>query len=225
MTTVVDLSHVVEDRMTTYPGLPGPVLADHLTREQSREQYPAGTEFHIGSITMVANTGTYLDTPFHRFEEGTDLARTDLARLAHLPGVLVESSGGPEVRVEDFDGLDVAGKAVLVRTGWSVHWRTDHYGHATHPYLGQRAVDWLVSQRPALVGIDSVNIDCMADRTRPAHTGLLRAGIPIVEHLHNLHRLAAVDFHFHAAPVPVAGMGSFPVRAYAVLSDVGRSAA
>ena len=203
--------------MTTYPGLPGPVISDHLSREASRDRYPEGTEFQIGAVTLIANTGTYLDTPFHRYPDGADLAGIDLSRLADIPGVVIDATAtGRAVGPELFDGVDITGRAVLIRTGWDRHWRTPGYGAADHPFVTAEAVDLLVRQHPALVGIDSVNIDDMADLTRPAHTGLLGAGIPVVEHLHRLHELLNRDFRFHAAPVPVAGMGSFPIRAYAV---------
>lgn len=217
---VVDLSHVLEDGMTTYPGLPGPEISDHLSRADSRRRYAEGTEFQIGRITMVANTGTYLDAPFHRFADGADLAGLDLARLVDVPGVLVDATGvdGPEIGPDAFGTAgDVAGRAVLVRTGWDRLWRAETYGAAGHPFLTAAAVAWLVERQPAVVGIDSVNIDDMADPTRPAHTGLLAAGIPIVEHMSGLDRLGGDGFRFSAAPVAVAGMGTFPVRAYAVV--------
>ncbi|MBT2209287.1 cyclase family protein [Actinomadura sp. NEAU-AAG7] len=217
---VIDLSHPIEDGMATYPGLPGPSISDHMSRRESRERYPPGTEFQIGTITMVANTGTYVDTPFHRYPGGSDLARFDLARLADVDGVVVDTTGagGPGIGADAFAGLEVADRAVLVRTGWDRHWRTDGYGAAEHPFLAADAVAWLVERNPAVVGIDSVNIDDMGDMTRPAHTRLLAAGIPILEHLCGLHELPPRGFRLHAAPAPVAGMGSFPVRAYAVLT-------
>jgi kynurenine formamidase len=216
--TVIDLTHPIEHGMTTYPGLPGPVLADHMSREDSRPRYVPGTEFQIGRIEMVANTGTYLDTPFHRYPDGTDLSGLDLARLAGVEGVVVDATAaGRGVGPETLEPYKVADRAVLVRTGWDRHWRTPGYGDPAHPYLTAQAVDWLIRQGAAVVGIDSVNIDDMADLVRPAHTGLLGAGIPIVEHLRGLDRLPADGFRFHAVPPPVVGMGSFPVRAYAVV--------
>ena len=215
---LVDLTHPVRAGMTTYPGLPGPELVDHLSREASRERYEPGTEFQIGRITMVANTGTYLDVPFHRFADGGDLADLDLSRVVDVPGLLVDASGaGRAIGRELFDGLDVAGRAVLVRTGWDRHWGTDGYAADDHPFVTGAAAEWLAGQGVALVGIDSVNIDDMADGSRPAHTGLLAAGVPIVEHLTGLGALPADGFRFHAAPVPVVGMGTFPVRAYALV--------
>jgi kynurenine formamidase/predicted pyridoxine 5'-phosphate oxidase superfamily flavin-nucleotide-binding protein len=216
---IVELSHPVEHGMLTYPGLPGPRISDHLSREQSHERYPAGTEFQIGAIAMVANTGTYMDTPFHRYRDGADLASIDLSRLVDVAGAVVDVTGSGDrgVGPDALAGLDVTGRAVLIRTGWDRHWGTSFYGDASHPFLTADAVAWLVERSPALVGIDSVNIDDMADMTRPAHTGLLAAQIPIVEHLCGLERLPGSGFRFHAAPVPVVGMGSFPVCAYAVL--------
>ncbi len=167
---------------------------------------------------MVANTGTYVDTPFHRYAQGTDLSATSLDRLVDVAGVLIDATdSGRAIGSGRLEGHSVARRAVLIRTGWDRHWATPAYGNPDHPYLTADAVSWLVSQEAAVVGIDSVNIDDMADLTRPAHTGLLGAGIPIVEHLRGLERLPAEGFRFHAAPPPVAGMGSFPVRAYAIV--------
>ncbi|MQS10730.1 cyclase family protein [Streptomyces kaniharaensis] len=215
---VIDLSHPIEHGMTTYPGLPGPLIGDHMSRADSRPRYTPGTEFQIGRIEMVANTGTYLDTPFHRYPDGADLSGLDLARLADVPGVLVDATGcGRAIGPELFGRHPVTGRAALVRTGWDRHWGTEKYGDPEHPFLTAEAVARLIAEGAALVGIDSVNIDDMADLDRPAHTGLLRAKIPIVEHLSGLERLPATGFRFHAAPPPVVGMGSFPVRAYAVV--------
>jgi kynurenine formamidase len=216
--TVVDLSHPIEHGMTTYPGLPGPELGDHMSRDDSRPRYAPGTEFQIGRIGMVANTGTYVDTPFHRYPDGADLSGLELTRLADVDGLVVDATAaGRAVGPEVLEPYKVADRAVLVRTGWDRHWRTPGYGDPSHPYLTADAVAWLIAQGAAVVGIDSVNIDDMADLSRPAHTGLLGARIPIVEHLRGLELLPPDGFRFHAAPPPVVGMGSFPVRAYAVV--------
>ena len=217
MPTVIDLSHPIGDGTITYPGLPGPVISDHLSREESRARYADGYEFQIGRIDMVANTGTYLDTPFHRFADGHDLAGLDLARVAAVPGVLIDATGTQEVDEEQFAGLDVAGRAVLVHTGWSQHWGSERYGDASHPFLGQSAAKLLVDRGAAVVGIDSVNIDDTRTGERPIHTMLLAAEIPIVEHLRGLDELSGQDFTFFALPPAVSGMGTFPVRAIAVL--------
>lgn len=216
--TLVDLSHTVEHGMITYKGLPAPVIADHLSRAQSRANYAQGTEFQIGTITMVANTGTYMDAPFHRFADGKDLAALDLATLAELPGVLVRinANQGRAISRAAFGNLDVRGKAVLVHTGWDVHWRTDRYFEG-HPFLTEDAAAYLKNAGALVVGIDSFNIDDTADRSRPVHTILLGAGIPIVEHMRGLEQLPASGFRFSAVPVKVKGMGTFPVRAYATL--------
>jgi kynurenine formamidase len=211
---LVDLSHAVEHGMTTYPGLPGPVITDHLSREASRDRYAPGTEFQIGRIDMVANTGTYLDTPFHRYAGGHDLSAVPLEAVAGVPGVVVDAAG-PAIGAEAFEGLDLAGKAVVVRTGWSRHWGTAHYGAGGHPHLGVEAVERLVAVGPALVGIDSVNLDGTADGARPAHTALLGAGIYVLEHLTGLDQLDRPGFEIFAVPVKVRGMGTFPVRAFA----------
>jgi arylformamidase len=215
---VVDLSHPVEDGMVTYPGLPAPTVGDHLTREASRALYREGTEFHIGRIEMIANTGTYLDVPFHRYADGPDLAAAPLERMVDLPCVVahLEGAAGRAVERPALAALDVAGAAVLLHTGWDRHWRRESYG-VDAPFLAEEAAHDLVQRGAALVGIDSVNIDDMGDGSRPAHSVLLAAGIPIVEHLCNLGELPATGARFHAAPPAVAGMGTFTVRAYAVL--------
>ena len=215
---LVELSHPIRDGMVTYPGLPGPEISDHLTREASRARYAPGTEFHIARISMVANTGTYLDAPSHRFAGGADLAATPLESVADLDGVLLGVSGDG-VRAVDLElmlALQVRGRAVLVHTGWDRHFGTEQYVKDA-PFLTRRAAEWLAREGAALVGIDSVNIDDMGDGTRPAHTALLAAGIPVVEHLRGLEQLPPAGFRFHAAPPRVQGMGTFPVRAYAVI--------
>jgi len=217
VTEIIDLSHPFGDGTVTYPGLPGPVISDHLSREASRERYAPGFEFQIGRIDMVANTGTYLDTPFHRFADGHDLAGLDLARVVGVPGVVVEAMegvAGPEL----LDGLDVGGRAVLFHTGWDAHWATDRYGDPAHPYLAEATAARLVEAGAAVVGIDSVNIDSTRTGERPIHTALLGAGVPIVEHLCRLGDIGDRPFTFTATPPAVVGMGTFPVRAVAVVS-------
>jgi kynurenine formamidase len=215
---LIELSHTIEHGMTTYPGLPGPELTEHLTREAAEVVFGPGVRFQIGRISMVANTGTYLDSPFHRFDDGADLAALALERLAALDGIVVNvtGSGRRAIDVADLAPHDVAGRAVLVHTGWERQWRTAAYG-VDAPYLTRAATGWLVDHGAALVGIDSVNIDDMADRMRPVHTGLLGAGIPIVEHLCGLDQLPVTGFRFHAAPPRIERFGTFPVRAYAVI--------
>jgi arylformamidase len=217
MTQMVDLSHHIESGTITYPGLPGPVISDYMSREESRHHYAEGTEFQIGRIDMVANTGTYLDTPFHRYEDGHDLAGLTLERMADLQGVRVETGpGGITPRL--LEGVDVTGRAVLLHTGWDRHWGTDRYGDPEHPHLTESAAELLVTGAAALVGIDSVNIDDTRTGERPAHTMLLAAAIPVVEHLTNMESLVGSQFRFFAVPAPVRGMGTFPVRAFAILS-------
>jgi kynurenine formamidase len=196
--------------MVTYPGLPAPHITAHLTRAASRDRYASGTEFHIGRIDMVANTGTYLDTPFHRYADGHDLADLPIERVAGVPGIVIEGDTVPD---------DVAGKAVLVRTGWDVHFGTERYGDPSHPYLRTDVAVALVDAGVALVGIDSVNIDATATGERPVHSALLAAGIPVVEHLTNLGDIPTSGFDFFAVPVKVRGMGTFPVRAFAMWDD------
>jgi arylformamidase len=216
----VDVSHTVEHGLVTYRGLPTPVICDFLSREASREHYAAGTEFHIGKIEMVANTGTYLDSPFHRYEDGRDLSRLALASLAELDGVVVNAVGAPGRALgrAAFGDTDVKGKAVLVHTGWDVHWGTDGYFDG-HPFLTEDAARFLADEGAALVGIDSYNIDDIADGRRPVHSILLGADIPIVEHMCDLRRLPRDGFKFFAVPVKVKGFGTFPVRAFAVIES------
>ncbi len=202
--------------MVTYPGLPGPHISDHLSRAASRSHYAAGTEFHIGRIDMVANTGTYLDTPFHRYPDGYDLAGLDLERVADLPGLCLRTPD-QAIPPEVLDQVDVAGCAVLFVTGWSRHWRTDRYGSEDHPFLSQDTAAALVRGGAALVGVDSVNIDATTSGERPVHSRLLAAGIPIVEHLTGLGELVGVPFRFFAVPVKVRAFGTFPVRAFAII--------
>ena len=210
---LIDLSHDIEDGMVTYKGLPGPVVCDYWSREASAAMYDDGSSFQIGRIDMVANTGTYLDTPFHRYADGDDLAAVDLERLAGLRALCVRAEG-MEAGAELFEGLDVAGRAVLVHTGWDRHWRTDAY-HSDHPFLAEAAARLLAERGAALVGIDSYNIDDTRTRRRPVHTILLGAGTLICEHMTRLGELPTGGFRFTAAPPRVAGMGTFPVRAFA----------
>jgi kynurenine formamidase len=219
MPRYVDLSHVIEDGMVTYPGLPEPVLSDHLSREASRERYAPGTEFHMGRIDLLGNTGTYLDTPFHRYADGHDLADVPLEAVAGLPAVVVDTVG-PAIGADAFaslDASDVAGTALIIRTGWSRHWRTDTYGAGGHPYLTDDAAQRVVALAPAVVGIDSLNIDGTHTGERPAHTALLAAGIYIVEHLTGLDQLTGSSITFSAIPLKVRGLGTSPVRAFAAI--------
>ncbi len=218
-TTLVDVSHVVADGTITYPGLPAPMITDHLSRAASRSRYAPGTEFQLGKIEMIANTGTYVDAPFHRYADGADLAQLPLEHVADLDGVVVRCVGRAERAIDRdaFAGVAVRDRAVLVHTGWDRHWGTVAYG-VGHPFLTRAATAALVEAGARLVGIDSLNIDDTADGTRPAHTLLLGAGIPIAEHLCGLERLPDTGFRFFAVPVKVSGMGSFPVRAFAMVT-------
>lgn len=215
---LVDLSHVVEDGLVTYPGLPAAEVGAFVSHEASRGRYGPGTTFHIGRIAMVANTGTYLDAPFHRFPDGADLAALPLEALAGLPGCVVDAPGGaraigPDALPED----DLRGHAVLFRTGWSARWASPEYFRG-HPFLRGDTAEALVRRGVALVGIDSLNIDDTDDGARPVHTALLAAGRPVVEHLTSLGELPARGFRFFAVPVKVRGMGTFPVRAFACIA-------
>ncbi|MBW2437078.1 MAG: cyclase family protein [Desulfobacterales bacterium] len=217
MTEFIELSHTIEDGMVTYTGLPGPVISDHMGREESRPHYAEGTTFQIGKIEMVANTGTYIDAPFHRYAEGIDLAGLQMASIANLEGLVIRvDQDMRSIGAELFEGNDLRGKAVLIHTGWDRHWRTAAY-FENHPFLTRDASEFLRSGGAALVGIDSLNIDDTSDGSRPAHSILLQAGIPIVEHMCNLDALPGNGFKFFAVPAPVKGMGSFPIRAFAIV--------
>lgn len=217
---LVDVSHAVEDRMITYKGLPAPIICDFLSFDASHEHYAEGTEFNIGKIEMVANTGTYVDSPFHRFREGPDVSDLELASLADLEGLVVRATQRRRraIGVGWFAKMPLRGKAVLVHTGWDRHWRTDQYFEG-YPFLTADAAEYLIEQGVRLIGIDSLNIDDTDDGERPVHTALLGAGIPVVEHLCHLDELPNEGFRFHAVPVKVKGMGSFPVRAYGIVRD------
>jgi arylformamidase len=214
---LIDLSHPIEHGMITYAGLPAPVISDFLTRENSRSRYADGTEFHIGRIDMVANTGTYLDTPSHRFENGADISMIPLEAVAGLQAVMLRASGR-SVDAAAVADVDLRGKALLIHTGWSRHWRTETYFNNQHPFVSRGAAEKLANSGVRVVGIDSYNIDDTADLTRPAHTILLRAGIFIVEHLTNLESLPdSAAIRFFAVPPKVRGLGTFPVRAFAMV--------
>lgn len=213
---LIDLSHTIEHGMITYKGLPAPVICDYLSREDSKKFYEPGTEFQIGKIEMVANTGTYVDCPFHRYENGDDLAAVHLERFAHLPGLVIRKHFNTGIAITKLDLLEYAikGKAVLLNTDWSQHWQTDQY-FENHPFVTEEAAIFLRDSGVTLVGIDSHNIDDTRTKARPAHSTLLRAGILIVEHMCNLDRLPDSGFVFNAVPPKFKGVGTFPVRAYA----------
>jgi arylformamidase len=222
MGTLVDLSHAVEHGVVTYRGLPAPEIGEFLSREESRRNYARGTSFHIGRIDMVGNSGTYLDAPFHRYEDGRDLAELPLGSMADLEAVVVRHPEGigRAIGSDILGSLALRGKAVLVHTGWAQHWRTERYFDG-HPFLTENAAQRLVDAGAALVGIDSYNIDDTTDGRRPVHSALLAAGLPIVEHLRGLDRLPESGFRFFAVAVKVRGLGSFPVRAFAILPEGG----
>jgi arylformamidase len=212
----LDLSHTIVHGMTTYPGLPGPLICDFLSREASRARYAPGVEFQIGKIEMVANTGTYVDAPFHRYAGGKDLSQLPLESLAGLEGLVIRGAGTRAIGPDAFAGRDLRGRAILVRTGWDVHWGTPAYLDG-NPYLTAEAAEYLATAGAALVGIDSLNIDDTCALARPVHSILLGAEIPIVEHLCQLGPLPEAGFRFSAVPAKVAGFGTWPVRAFATL--------
>ena len=208
---LIDLSHTVEHGMITYKGLPAPIICDYLSREASRARYAAGTEFQIGKIEMVANTGTYLDSPFHRYAQGKDLSELALESLADLDCVVVRATerGDRAINLLPIEIATLKGKALLIHTGWDAHWRTDRYFEG-HPHLTGELAQQLVAAGVTLVGIDSFNIDSTDDGTRPVHSALLGAGIPIVEHMCGLDAVPERGARFFAVPVKVKGMGTFP---------------
>lgn len=214
----IDLSHTIEDGLVTYKGLPAPVICDYISREKSREIYDAGTEFQIGKIEMVANTGTYIDFPFHRYEEGKDLSQIDIEYFTDLEGIVIRADHKKSLTIDAryFEGKEIRGKAVLVHTGWDANWKTERY-FDDHPYLTEDAAIYLQECGVKLVGIDSMNIDNTKKRSRPVHSILLKSEILIVEHLCNLNELPDEGFSFSAIPPKFKGVGTFPVRALAKL--------
>jgi kynurenine formamidase len=217
-----ELSHAIESGMTTHPGIPAPTISTFLSHDASAGRYAPGTTFEIARIDMVANTGTYVDTPAHRYPGGEDLAAVSLERLVDLDGIVVDCRAWPVsgIAASAFAGLELAGRAVLVLTGWDANWGTDAY-LSGNPYLAEDAARWLVLEGAALVGIDSLNVDSITDPGRPAHTVLLGAGVPIVEHLTGLSALPGEGFRFFAAPPRIRGMATFPVRAFALVPAHG----
>jgi arylformamidase len=214
--TLIDLSHTIFDGLITYKGLPAPVICDFLSREDSKANYEEGTEFQIGRINMVTNTGTYIDCPFHRFEHGKDLSEVALEQFADLDAIIINAENATEIGPQYFTGKEIRNKAVLVFTGWAKHWNTPQYFEG-HPYLTAEAAQYLKDCQVKLVGIDSHNIDNTQGKSRPVHTTLLGAEILICEHLCNLDRLPQSGFKFNAVPPKFKGAGTFPVRAYTQL--------
>lgn len=218
MSKYIDLSHTIEDGMITYKGLAAPIVCDWLTFEDSHKTYDEGTEFSMQTITLHSNTGTYMDTPRHRYRDGHDLCGLKLEQISNVPGVCVDARGvtGRAIGPDVFDGIHVKDHAVLVRTDWSQHWRTDQYFEG-HPFLTEETAIFLRDNGVLVVGIDSFNIDDTSGGTRPVHSTLLGAAVPIVEHMTNLSALPASGFRFTAVPPKVKDMGTFPVRAHAVV--------
>lgn len=214
----IDLSHTITEKTLTYPGLPQPIICDFLSREASKQDYDGGESFQIGKIEMVGNTGTYIDCPFHRYANGEDTSQISLERFANLEGVVVRVpyTASLAVQVHHLSGVELHNKAVLIHTGWSRHWQTDTY-YKNHPFVSEEAAIYLREQGAKLVGIDALNIDDTRTRYRPTHSTLLKAGILIVEHLTNLASLPSTGFLFNAVPPKIQGVGTFPVKAYAVV--------
>ena len=217
MARFIELSHEIVPGMKTYPGLPEPKVEVLLDYEASRERYQNQAEFYIASLHLCGNTGTYVDSPRHRYRQGVDLASLPLERLADLPTIVIDASrAGRAISGDAFRTLDLSGRAILFRTDFSKHWGTPAY-FTDNPFLTEEAAELLVSKQPAFVGIDSLNIDDTGDPSRPAHTRLLAAGIPICEHMTNLKALPSSGARLHAVPIAWVGGGTFPVRAYALV--------
>ena len=218
---LVELSHVIRAGMITYPGLPGPEITPYLTREASRAQYASGTEFAFDRLTLVGNTGTYLDAPYHRYAKGADLSTLPLARTADLPAVVARMAGAPQRGIDAgaLAALNVRGRAVLLHTGDDARFGSPAYAEGHH-FLTRAGAAWLADSGAALVGIDGLNIDDTADGERPAHTLLLAADIPVVEHLTGLEQLPPTGAWFTAVPLRIQGLGTIPVRAFARLPNV-----
>ncbi len=216
MPEYIDLSHTIEDGVSSYKGLPGPVICDFWSREYSKQFYEEGTSFLIGKIEMVGNTGTYLDTPYHRFENGKDLSQILIEQTTHLEGIVIHVPFNKSISINAsfFQNLDLENKAVLVHTGWDIYYGQEKY-YSNNPFLTEDAAEFLVSKKVKLVGIDSHNIDDTSGKTRPVHTTLLKNEILIVEHLCNLSSIPHQKFYFTATPPKVKGFGTFPVRAFA----------
>jgi arylformamidase len=212
----IDLSHTIEHGLITYKGLPAPIVCDYLSREDSKAFYEEGTEFQIGKIEMVTNTGTYMDCPFHRFADGKDFSQIGLECFTDLDAIVIQLpfADGLAITVSHLKNYELKNKAVLLHTGWDVHWNTERY-YNNHPFVTEEAAIYLRDSQVKLVGIDSHNIDNTAGRTRPTHTTLLAAGILIVVHLCNLQALPYQGFSFSAIPPKFKGIGTFPVRAMA----------
>jgi arylformamidase len=212
----IDLSHTIEHGLVTYKGLPAPIICDYLSRENSKEFYGENTEFQIAKIEMVSNTGTYIDCPFHRFENGKDLSEIGLECFTDLDAIVIRVpfSETLEITEENIKNYPIRNKAVLIHTGWDSHWNTEKY-YENHPYLTEGAAKYLKDHKVKLVGIDSHNIDNTSKKTRPVHTMLLENEILIVEHLCNLNLLPQDNFTFSAIPPKFKGVGTFPVRALA----------
>lgn len=223
--SIIELSHTITDGMVTYPGIPAPSIRMHLTFEESAAHYAAGTEFQIGIMTLVANTGTYLDTPAHRFRDGQDLSALPLEQCADLATTVIRCRGldGRAIPVSVLESASIRGRAVLFDTGWDTHWQTARYSSGDHPHLDEATAIRLVDRGAALVGIDSLNVDAADDGTRPVHSALLGAGIPVVEHLRNLAALPNRGARFFAAPPLISGMATFPVRAFALAPESGEN--
>lgn len=212
----IDLSHVITNGMETYPGLPTPIIEDHLTRQAAVEIYGPDITFQIGLVHLCTNTGTYLDVPFHRYADGHDLTGLDLERVADVPAVCLDRRGENIIEITAADVAGLEGHAVLIHTGHAAHWGTDQY-FESHPFLTQASAEILRDANVACVGIDSLNIDTTEGGERPVHTTLLRSEIPIVEHLTGLDQLPPTGFRFTAVPPKIEGCGTFTVRAFATV--------
>ena len=222
VTEFIELNHTLEEGMPVYPGFPAPTFRALLDHEASRDRYEGKAEFYLGEVEMAGNTGTYIDSPFHRYPEGADLSQVPLEAVAGVPGFVIEAdpSANREIPLELLEraGSDLHGRAVLIRTGWDARWGTDDYWEPG-PYVSAAGADVLAEASPAIVGVDFWNIDDTTDPARPVHTRLLGSNVPIVEHLTNLAALPRSGFRFYAVPLRIVRGASFPVRAFAELAE------
>jgi len=215
MRKLVELNHVLEDGMRAYPGLPRPKIGAFLDHEASRPHYDGQAEFYLGQVDMVCNLGTYLDSPYHRHRDRSDLSQIPLEKVAGVPGIVLDAAASTDRSIAvDCSASELRGRAVLIRTGWDRHWGTDAYWQPG-PFLAAGSVDLLIHGGATLVGVDFWNVDDTGDPSRPAHTRLLAEGILIVEHLCNLSALPRTGFRFSAVPLRIVRGASFPVRAFA----------
>lgn len=219
----IDLSHSIENGTVTYPGDPPALIELTLDRKLTSKLNGGGTTsgVEINTIKMVSTSGTYIDAPYHVFEDGKKIKDYPIEKLVNLPSIVVKI---PENRnyfdVQDISGINVKGKAVLFFSGHDKFFMTPEYGKNA-PYLTIELANILVEKGAIFVGIDSPLIDNMEKQSElgiPVHYKLLGADIPICEDLANLELLPTDGFTITALPAKVA-LESFPARVFATVSE------